>query len=273
MTDKGSKERAVRVKFPAEVEFSGERFQIHEFTANLSVGGIFLPTEYAIPLQTCGTLTFRISRWEKPFTVQAEVVHILPRGNETYDGLPGLGIQFLNLTRADKSRLQRLVEGVVDGSIVEAIRRAIREEGSDLQRELRKRPMDHKLILAFDARAEEIDAVIRDGNPVVILRLMDNPRLKIPHIRTIARDARMTSTIMLAIKSNKEWMKDAEVQFLFCKHPRTPIHELQGVLPKLQRHQLQKLVQDFNVQPCVRKKAEALLGPVHSASRIGGGGA
>ena len=75
----------------------------------------------------------------------------------------------------------------------------------------------------------------------------------------------MTSTIMLAIKKNQEWMKDEEVQFLFCKHPRTPIHELQSVLSKLQRHRLQQLVQDFNLQPLVRKKAEALLGPVHSA--------
>ena len=197
--------------------------------------------------------------------------HIVPPGNETYDRRPGLGIQMHDLTRADQGRLKRLVEGIVDGSIVEAIRRAIREGGSDLQRELRKRPMDHKMLLAFEARGEEIDAVIRDGNPVVLLRLLDNPRLKIPHIRTIARDARMTPTIMLAIKKNVDWMKDEEVQFLFCKNPRTPIHELQGVLPKLQRRRLQQLVQDLNVPPLVRKKAEALLGPMHLAGSVGGG--
>ena len=106
---------------------------------------------------------------------------------------------------------------------------------------------------------------------MVVLRLMDNPRLKIPHIRTIARDVRMTPTILLAIKKNVDWMKDEEVQFLFCKNPRTPIHELQGVLRKLQRRRLQQLVQDLNVPPFVRKKADALLGPACLAGSMGGG--
>ncbi|MDH3224535.1 MAG: PilZ domain-containing protein [Gemmatimonadota bacterium] len=265
MTDKELKERPVRVRFPAEVEFSGERFKVQEFTANLSIGGIFLPTEYAIPPGTHGTLTFRISQWDNPFTLEAQVVHIFPPGNETYDQRPGVGIQFLNMTKTDQERLQRLVEGVVDGSIAEAIRRAIREEGTDMERELRKRPTDQKMILAFQARAEEIDAVIRDGNPVVILRLMENPRLKIPHIRSIARNTRMTPTIMLAVRKNDEWMKDEETKYLFCKHPRSPIQEVQTVIPTLPRHRLQKLVQDPNLQPLVRKKIEAILGPVYSS--------
>jgi uncharacterized protein (TIGR02266 family) len=265
MTDNKLIERPVRVRFPADVEFSGERFQVQEFTANLSVGGIFLPTEYAIPPGTIGKLTFRISQWDNPFTLEAQVVHIFPPGNETYDQRPGVGIQFLNLTKTDENRFQRLVEGVVDGSIAEAIRRAIREDGTDMERELRKRPIDQKLILAFQARADEIDAVIRDGNPVVVLRLMENPRLKIPHIRSITRNARMTPTIMLAVKKNDEWMKDEEVQYLFCKHPRTPIQEVQSVLSKLPRHRLQQLVQDVNLQPLVRKKVEAILGPVYSS--------
>ena len=94
---------------------------------------------------------------------------------------------------------------------------------------------------------------------------MENPRLNIPHIRSIARNTRMTPTIMLAVKKNDEWMKDEEVQYLFCKHPRSPIQEVQPVLHKLPRRRLQQLVQDSNVQPIVRKKIEALLGPVCSS--------
>ena len=47
--------------------------------------------------------------------------------------------------------------------------------------------------------------------------------------------------------------------------------ELQGVLPKLQRRRLQQLVQDLNVPPFVRKKAEALLGPACLAGSMGDG--
>jgi hypothetical protein len=72
--------RPVRVVFPVQVRFEGEEFSIDEFTANLSVGGLFLPTERMIPPRTRGTLTFRISQWEKPFTVEAEVVRTAPPG-------------------------------------------------------------------------------------------------------------------------------------------------------------------------------------------------
>ena len=50
--------RPVRVVFPVEVCFAGETFQINEFTANLSVGGIFQPTDRLVPSRTQGTLTF-----------------------------------------------------------------------------------------------------------------------------------------------------------------------------------------------------------------------
>jgi len=76
----------------------------------------------------------------------------------------------------------------------------------------------------------------------------------------------MDHKMLLAFEARGE-----EVQFLFCKNPRTPVHELQGVLPRLQRRRLQQLVQDLNVPPLVRKKAEALLGPACLAGSMGGG--
>ena len=42
-------DRPVRVVFPIRVSFSGDTFLIKEFTANLSVGGIFLLTARMFP--------------------------------------------------------------------------------------------------------------------------------------------------------------------------------------------------------------------------------
>lgn len=37
------------------------------------------------------------------------------------------------------------------------------------------------------------------------------------------------------------------------------------MLPTLPRHRLQQLVQDVNLQPLVRKKVEAIPGPVYAS--------
>ena len=62
MIEQGKVPRAIRVVFPVKVDFSGERFEIQEFTENLSVGGLFLPTDRHVEPRTPGSLTFRISR-------------------------------------------------------------------------------------------------------------------------------------------------------------------------------------------------------------------
>ena len=77
----------------------------------------------------------------------------------------GVGIRFLDLAPADLKRLGRLVDGIRDGSVTQAIRRSIEEGKTDLLQELRRRPIDQKVIFALTAGAEEIDALIRDGVP------------------------------------------------------------------------------------------------------------
>ena len=128
--------RPVRLAFPLQASFAGHRFEIDEFTADLSEGGIFLPTERIITPLTRGTLTFRSSTWEQPFTVQAEVVWNSPTPTETHPA--GIGLQFVDLAERDKLRLRRLVDGIQDGSVVEALRRRIRA-GQSLHQELRGR--------------------------------------------------------------------------------------------------------------------------------------
>ena len=93
-------ERPVRVRFPVDVGFCGAQFQLREFTANLSVGGAFLPTDWEIPVGSVGKLTFRISQWEAPFTVEAQVVRCFRKDEEAHGYPSGVGIQFVDLDHA-----------------------------------------------------------------------------------------------------------------------------------------------------------------------------
>ena len=91
-------------------------------------------------------------------------------------------------------------------------------------------------------------------------RLMDNPRLKIPHVRAILANSSMTATVLLAIKRHSDWMNDDEIRYSFCNHPRTPFTALEDVLPTLPRHRLVALTRNGNLHPRVREKAKALVG-------------
>ena len=257
-TSVASKEipRPVRVVFPVQVAFSGADFEISEFTVNLSVGGIFLPTENVIPSATSGTLTFRISQWDQPFTVKAEVVWV---ATPTEEQPAGVGLQFIDLTNTDRKRLQRLVDGIRDGSVAQAIRRSIREESTDLLKELRRRPMDQKVIFALSAAGEEIDALIRDGVPAVVIRLLQNPRLNDFHVKKILRNPRMNTRVLIDVRREVRWMKDEENRYLFCVHPHAPLQEALNLLSRMSAARLKAIQANSAIKQQIRSKAGLLL--------------
>jgi len=248
--------RPVRVVFPVQVAFSGEAFKISEFTANLSVGGIFLLTEHKVDPGTRGTLTFRISQWDDTFTLDAEVVRVDPGDGERP---AGLGIQFLDLGPIDVRRLRRLVDGIRDGSVSQAIRRSIREEKRELLEELRRRPMDQKVIFALSAERLEIDALIRDGVPAVVIRLLHNPRLTVIQVKQVLRDTRMNTRVLIAVRREHKWMNDEENRFLFCVHPHAPLQEALNLLNQLSIERLKAIQANGALKQQLRAKAGLLL--------------
>lgn len=251
------RDRPVRVSIPVRAEFAGKSVLIKEFTANLSEAGIFLLTEQMVDVGTRGTLTLRVSQWDHPFTVEAEVARTVPPGSGAE--LSGLGIKFIDLDEPARKKLHRLVNGVCDGSVVEAIRRSIRESPHGIDQELRQRPVDQKLMLAIAANGEEIDALIRTGNPVIIQRLLDNPRLQIVHIRTIIRDPRLSTAPLMEIRRQRKWFIDPEVRYQFCLHPKAPFHEVSPVMSTLPVPRLKQMLIHPKSSIPVRDKAKELL--------------
>ena len=254
-----TQDRPVRVSVPVRVTFSGSTFLIREFTANLSVGGIFLQTENMVEAGVEGELTFRGSQWEAPFAIRAVVVHAVPPDTDSAQ-TPGLGIQFLEIDAASRKKLQRLVDGIQDGSVVEAIRRNIREgESRNLLEEIRRRPIDQRLMLALQASGEEIDALIRDGNAVVIDRLMENPRVSVRHVRIISCDPRMPTQTLMTLRRQERWLNDEEVRFNFCSHRNAPLPDVLRYLPRLSVSRLQQMSRNASLRPQVMAKARSLL--------------
>jgi uncharacterized protein (TIGR02266 family) len=247
-------ERTIRVVVPIMASFATETFTIREFTLNLSEGGVFLPTETICPPGTRGSLKFRITQFEDPFTLEAEVVHVIVPDNDA--GRPaGMGIRFVEVPDEDRKRLQRLVEGVRDGSVVGAIRRSMREGRRSLLEELRRRPVDQKMMLAISARAEEIYAILRDGNPAVVERSLQNPRFLSKHVVALLRDVRTNARLLRMVNANRTWMSDPDVRWHFCNHVNAAIDDVLARLSELPVVRLRQLAENRRVRQPIRTKA------------------
>jgi uncharacterized protein (TIGR02266 family) len=262
----GHDQRTVRVVVPVLASFATASFTIREFTLNLSEGGVFLPTEETCPPGTRGSLKFLSGQFDEGFTLRAEVVHVIEPDTEV-EGQPGMGLRFLDVSPADLDRLRELVEGVRDGSVVEAIRRSIREGRRTLLEELRRRPIEQKMMLALNARTEEILAIIRDGNPAVIERAFQNPRFANKHAIAMLRDPRSSTRLLRLANRNRAWMSDNDIRWHFCNHPKAVVDEVVARLDNLPIARLRQLAEDRRIRPLIRTKAREL-----AKRKMGGGG-
>jgi uncharacterized protein (TIGR02266 family) len=252
-------DRPVRVVFPVRVEFATGSFMIREMTANLSVTGAFISTISPPALGSRGRLTFRYSRWETPFTVAAEVVRVVGADEGTEESPAGIGVRFVDVEPSATEQLQRMVAGLQEGSVTEAIRRTVRRGGRPLLEELRRRPADQKVIFAMAAQGTEIDDLIRDGNPAAISRLLDNPRMGKTHLRIIVKDTRTPVRILLLILRNTAWLADEETRVLLCRHPLTPLPHVLRLLGTLSTPRVRELANLAILRQAIRTAARQLL--------------
>jgi hypothetical protein len=214
-------ERALRVRAPILLTFKSGSYAVREFAQDISESGAFLPTDRLCDPGVNGTLTLQATQFDRPLVFEAQVVRAVPQ-EMAPDGRPaGLGVQFLGLTEQQLTQLRNLVEGVHSGTVVDSIRRSLREAGATLGEELRKRPADQKMMLALSARGEEITALIRDGHPSVMMRLLECPHLNATHVVTMMRNPNLPTQVLSAIKRHSKYISNPEVRFLFTTHQNT----------------------------------------------------
>jgi uncharacterized protein (TIGR02266 family) len=260
-TPQGLIERPVRVDIPVLVSFSSESFAVHDFTLNLSEGGIFIPTDKMCPVGTRGTLKFRSSQYEDPMIVIAEVVRTVEPDEEQPAKQCGLGLKFLEVSDAQLKKLREMVEGVRSGTVVETIRKSLMESTRTLAQELRSRPTDQKMMLALNANSKEIDALVRDATPSVLLRLLENPRLTHGHVVTMLRSPKLTTRVLSTIKAKGRFLTSAEARFLFCTHLNTNLGEAMEQLRLLPTERLRKVFAHPQVKSQIRVRAQELTRP------------
>jgi uncharacterized protein (TIGR02266 family) len=250
--------RPPRVNLPVLVSFATSSFTVNSYMLDLSEGGIFLHTVHTSEVGDTGTLRFRCSYFDEPFTLRARVVRVVRPDEATGGRRHGMGLQFLELTEQDRRRLHGLVEGVQSGSVVAAIRRGIKESQLGIDAVLRGKPTDQKMMLALHANNQEIDALLKDGNPSVLIRMLDCPNLSTHHIQRMLRNRNMPTRVLSAIRREGKWLTSEELRWLFCIHPAAMLSEAIDEVRKMPPARLAQLERNLTVRPQIRMRAQEL---------------
>lgn len=251
--------RPLRVCVPLLVSFSGKSFAARDFTLNLDVGAIFIPTDEPRPCGTPGTVKFRASQFDKPFEIAARVVLVVDAAHASEQQPAGIGLQLLDLTETSVRKLEALVNGFQGGSVVQAIRKSFAEEQTTLDLEIRSRPTDQKVMLALQADSREIEVLIRETIPAVLLRLLDNPRLTPGHVITMLRNPKVNTRVLSAIKAKGRFLNCAETRYLFCIHLQSMLSEAREQLRLLPVEKLRQVALNKQIKLQLRTLAKELL--------------
>ena len=108
--DLDGSERRITRRIPARVLVEYETVEdfLIDYTANMSIGGMFIQTHTPLPVGTRFRLRFRIPGRPHPVETEAEVCWVL-RGEKGGVWQPGMGVRFDELSNEDHEAVQRLL--------------------------------------------------------------------------------------------------------------------------------------------------------------------
>ena len=103
-------ERRINKRLPIRVmvEYTSTEDFLIDYTANMSIGGMFLQTDEPLELGTRFRLRFRIPERSKPIETFG-VVRWVISPKESGPMVPGMGVQFDGLLPVDKKAVQQLL--------------------------------------------------------------------------------------------------------------------------------------------------------------------
>ena len=106
MSERTGDDRAPRVPLRIKVEYERLDDFLDDYTANMSMGGMFVRSEQPLPIDTTFRLRFRLPARSSLIEATAKVQWVVEPGDPT--GLEaGMGIQFDGLAASDERAIER----------------------------------------------------------------------------------------------------------------------------------------------------------------------
>jgi len=103
-------------------------------------------------------------------------------------------------------------------------------------------PLGNKLTLARRSTAAVVDALLREGLPLVVEACLDNPHLKEGTIYQFLNSSGATAETISMIARNGRWKGRPNIRLAILKNPRTPAIWFTMFLPGLPHNTLNDLI-------------------------------
>ena len=202
------------------VEFESEEELAAEAQANLSAGGLRLPTKEQPAIFSRLSLLVRLAgRGEA--TTTATVVAPLPDGVAlAVDGDTGTLVETLRSSPGVRP------EDVLDDAVEDVAGGAGDEPGSASPQSVwdRLRSLSRMEKLLLTPRADRVERAIlaQDNDPQVLYTLMKNPRLTADEVIRIAKSPFLTFQTAEVIMKSTQWLSNLEVRVALVHNAKTP---------------------------------------------------
>lgn len=199
------------------VEFEEEATLRAEYQANLSVGGLRLPSDEVLEPFALVTITLRLVGGGEA-TIPARVVGVLP------------GALALALEGAPGDLLERLLAAP---AAAEPEDDDSDEPAGTLWERLRALNRNQRIFLAAKANRSERALLLQDNDAQVLFSLLKNPRLSLDEVVRVAKSSFLSFQMVELILKTSQWIANLDVRLALVHNPKTPVPFALRLLPTL----------------------------------------
>lgn len=135
---------------------------------------------------------------------------------------------------------------------------AKRREETLLQK-VQKKNIAEKIRLAMSADKETRGILIRDGNRMIQLAVISNPRITDSEVAAAACSRQVDEEVLRRIGSDREWTKNYSIRLALATNPKTPVAVSRRLIPTLNRQDLRNISRSKSVSNLVAGEAKRHL--------------
>jgi hypothetical protein len=136
---------------------------------------------------------------------------------------------------------------------------SMRDPAANLPREVGEIPLGVRRSLARGMDKPVLDKLLLDPDPVVIRRLLDNPRITEDDVIRIAARRPIPGSTLHEIAQSQRWATRVKVRIALAHNPYCPTDVVLRILGSLPLRELRELRRDATLHEEVRRQAAAEL--------------
>jgi len=120
--------------------------------------------------------------------------------------------------------------------------------------------VSEKIKLATVGNREARNILIKDPNRIVVLAVMNSPKLKEEDVLSYATNRSLSDEVVKQIALKREWLQNYKIKLALIKNPKTHPTVSLKLLGHILEKELRNIAKDKNVNPLVSRQALRELG-------------